>query len=542
MKWLKRIFARRQTPAAERPRYTGLTIGTSDAGELVTYDKALTLSTVWACVRAVVESISSLPWGAFERTELGRDALRTHPAHRLLSVAPNPEMICAVWREYMVKCAMLWGNGYSEIEFDDAQRPIALWPLPPDVVEPVRTELGIVYLVHGQAAAPVPLLARQVFHLRGLGDDLAGYSVIRYGAQSLGLSLAENQQQGSFTRNASRPLGIITPVGEMHKDTQAAIEESFAAQASGKNTGRTIVLPQALDYKPLSLPNTDAQTIESRRWSTLEICRLFKVPPHKVAELQFATFSNITHQSLEFVRDSLMPWIVKLEQEADRRLISPSQRGKVYTRINANGLLRGDFETRTKSYQLLLDRGVFSINDVLELEDRNTLGPEGDAHFVPLNMQTLEQALQPPEPPPPPPAPPGEGDEGDDEGDEGGDLASPPPIPVDRLRPAVRDAVVRIVNRQINAVRARSVAKRRENLGDSFVLFCQQQITPLVPLFELQRGVSMAHLADDLAAYAASVLAEYDEAAGRVGMVATLCERWLGQVDRITDDLMGEVT
>lgn len=466
------IFAARRTKPDTRPSYSTLDIAQSNSGQYVTTDKALKYAVVWACVRVISESISQLPWQVFRKTSTGRLRADLHPADRLLSTSPNDELGAAVWRELMLKDVLLQGNAYSEIARDAAFRPIGLYPIRPDLVEPQRIASGeLYYFVRQPQGNPIPVPAIDMFHLRGMGDELKGYSVIQYGADPIGLGIAETATQGTFIRNDARPLGLLTPVGPVRPEAKAEIEAKWKEMTSGANKYRTIVLPQELKYTPLGISNVDAQTLESRKFSVLEICRLFRVPPHKVAELEFATFSNIVHQSMEFIQDSLGPWIVKAEQEADRKLTGRDP--KLYTKINVNGLLRGDFETRTRSYQMLFDRGVFSINDILELEDRNTIGPDGDKRFVPMNMQLLEKAGEEPEPPAVVPGTPIAPDDSGQTAEDG----KANPIPSDRVRPVVQDAVRRIM--------ARVEDSPRGGVCD----YARTALSPLVPLLDYSLNV-----------------------------------------------------
>jgi HK97 family phage portal protein len=479
------VFAARRTRPDTRPSSTVWDTVQSNSGQYVTTDRALRYAVVWACVRVLCESIAQLPWGVFRKMPAGRVRADLHPADWLLSTSPNEEMGSAVWRELMVKDAVTQGNGYSEIARDAAFRPTGLYPIRPDIVEPQRLASGELYFfVRQPQGDPIPVPAADMFHLRGMGDDLKGYSVIQYGADAIGLGIAEGATQGTFIRNDARPLGLLTPVGPVRPESKQEIEAKWKEMTGGANKFRTVVLPQEMKYTSLGIPNTDAQMLESRKFSVLDVCRLFRVPPHKVAELQFATFSNIVHQSMEFIQDSLGPWIVKMEQEADRKLTGRDR--KLYTKINVNALLRGDFETRTRSYQILFDRGVFSVNDILELEDRNTIGPDGDKRFVPLNMQLLEKAGEEPEPPPPPVVPSEVPTKDQVDPPEDG---KPGPIPADRVRPVVRDAVRRI--------RVRINSGPRGGLYS----FAMTTLEPIVPLlggpFDVERWASWFNNADN---------------------------------------------
>jgi len=293
------------------------------AGQVVTEDTALTVSAFWCCVRVICESISQMPWRVHELTDQGHQVARRHPADRLLNRAPNPEQDPAVWRELMIRWVLTWGNAYCEIERDASMRPVALWPIEPWRVRVLRAG-SLAYEVQNDRG-PVTIAAADMLHFRGLGDSAEGYSVIAYMARSLGLSVAQEDSMASQMQHGSRLSGLLVPRGEgsLPDKKLEQLSKNWAAQFGGSgNHGKVALLGSGLDFHPQTMPNTDAQLLESRQFSVLDICRFCRVPPHKVYELSRATFSNITHQSLEFLIDTCGPWIVKLEQQANRKLIS----------------------------------------------------------------------------------------------------------------------------------------------------------------------------------------------------------------------------
>lgn len=534
--WITKLWNRATDPDIKRPK-TAFWIPKTDSGERVDHDSAMSYSVVWACVRVIAESISQLPWRVMVKTNNGNEHLSSHPADRLLYTSPNDELTPAVWRELVMHDVLTWGNAYQEIERDGSQRPIRLHRIHPSRVEPQKIEVGgqlkMAYVVRNDNNDPTVLWPEQVFHVRGLGDDLTGWSVIQAAANAIGLGKAQDKSMASLISNESRPAGLITPHGNLPRNAADRIQEEWEATFGGAgNRGRTAVLSHHMDYKPLALPNTDAQLLESRRFSVVEICRFFRVPPHKVFDLERATFSNIEHQAIEFVQDTLVPWIVKLEQEANRKLIGMEYRGRAFTKININALLRGDFESRAKGYQMLFDRGVYSVNDILELEDRNTIGTDGDLRFVPLNFQTLEQAAEPPEPPAPPEPPqmPNE-DEDEDEGSEPQDNVA------DAYRPLLADCVDRITTREINALSKVSVDRADRLFDGGHQSYIVRQLGPHMatlgrysPLFD---PVSWA--ADRCEKLRAEVKAHL--AAG--GDRSELISAWVDRVDSTTEQILG---
>lgn len=420
MRWIERIvnmMTRRTTPAQRRGA-AWYTYGRG-AGQTVTEQTAYTLSAWWCCVRVVSETIAQMPWRVHEETDAGHQLAEGHPADRLLNRQPNAEMDAAVWRELMVRWCMTWGNAYCEIVRDASYRPVALWPIEPWRVSPIRTPQGLGYQIAQPTGEPLVLPAHDVLHFRGLGDELEGWSVIRYAARCLGLGVAQETSMASQMEHGSRLSGLLVPPGggSLPGPKAETILKEWQAQSAGAdNHGKVILMSQGLEFQQLSMPNSDAQLLESRQLSVIDICRFCRVPPHMAYDLARATFSNITHQSLEFQIHTMGPWVVKLEQQANRKLVS---RGRYYTKINQAALLRSDPQTRVAFYKGLRDLGAISPNEIRALEDMNGLGPDGDKYLVPLAMTTLDQAGQSDaqEPPAPPmdqaPEPPAENGDGE---------------------------------------------------------------------------------------------------------------------------------
>lgn len=438
--------ARRTEPPQETVRY--LWMPRTDSGVSVTHDNALKMSAVWACVRVIAETVSQLRWSVFQqRTDRGRDELRTHPAFRLIEFSPNSEMTPFTWRETMLGHVLTYGNAFSEIERDNASRPIGLWPLAPDRVEVLRdANLDLFYRYHQPFGEAVDLSPRDVFHLRGLGfDGCSGYSVIQMAAQAIGLGKVQEQAGASFWKNGARPGGILTPAGNLTSESRDSITRQWQEQyGGGQNFNRVALLSHDLKYQPIGIPAEDAQFIDSRKFSVEEIARWYRVPPHKIASLDRATFANIEHQSIEFVVDTIVPWAVRFEQEIDAKLIrSPAKR--VFSKVLVKSLLRGDSAARATFYREMRDLGVMSINDIALEEDMNPV-EGGDLRLVPMNMMTIEQAAKPPEPAPAAPVTESDDDEPDGSESDSGRFAA-------TFRPLVHAAMGRIITRELNAIR-----------------------------------------------------------------------------------------
>jgi len=397
MNILQRIRnAMRRQPEVER-----VYVARRQAGVLVTEDSALTFSAVWACVSVISRTVAALPWHVYEKAEAGRTQLNG-TVDWLLNNRPNPEMTAFSFREVLVSHALLWGNGYAEISFDMANRPAALWPLLPDRVDVKRNdETGALeYHVRGGDGTIEILPPGRVLHVHGLGfDGLRGYSVIHMAAKSIGIGLAQDVFGQAFFQNGT-VMGAVLEVGASMSPTQIQqMEDSMNARHQGPSAAFKVkVAPTGTKVHNPTMPMTDAQFLESRKFSVTEVCRWYAVPPHKVADLERSTNNNIEHQGIEFVTDAIVPWAVRLEQEANVKLFSERAQGRVYTKFTVNALMRGDAKSRAEFYRLMTQMGAMTINEVRAMEDMNSIGPDGDALLVQLNQTTLERLVEgPPE-------------------------------------------------------------------------------------------------------------------------------------------------
>jgi len=369
--------------------------GMPPAGVPVDETSALKFGTVWACLKVISESVMILPWGVYESSGDDRTAAPEHPVDQLLRRAPNPEMPAYSFKSTVTAHGLLQGNGYAEIERARNGTPRAMWLLDPKRTVGKRDSQNQFYYEHtGADGRAVKIPADDMFHLRGPSyDGLIGMSTIAFARDAISGALAAERFGATFFGNGAVPGGIIQHAAESKltrytADTLENFYKSWAErlQGSGKNS-RVMYLDPGLTYKQMSIEPDDAQFIETRKHSVTDICRWFRVPPHKVMDLEKATFSNIEQQSKEFVEDAIIPWVKRFEEEANLKLLD----GNYYSKFSVQALLRGDSAARGVWYQTQLDRGVFTINDVLRFEDMNGIGPAGDVRMVPMNMTTLEQ-------------------------------------------------------------------------------------------------------------------------------------------------------
>lgn len=364
-------------------------------GVVVTHEKALELATCFGCCRAISEDIAKLPWNVYAVNNNQRERLDGSRLHLLLDTRPNPNMTAFTFRETLMMWALTWGNGYAEIERDMIGRPIALWPIAPDRVQPRRDTNGTVYYeINNQHQGQTILEQRDMFHVHGIGwDGLEGYSTIALAAQTLGFALAaEEHGSNFFGNNTTIGLALKTDMA-LGDQAYQRLKEELEGKTGSANAFQGMILEQGLDFAYPNMNMVDAQYVETRRATVEEICRWFRVPPHKVAELSRAHFANVENLNIDYATDTLMPWARRLEEEADWKLITSRARPE-YTKIALGEMMRGDSESRAKWYREMSQIGVFSINEIRAMEDMDPIGPEGDEHFLQIQYTTLKNIVE----------------------------------------------------------------------------------------------------------------------------------------------------
>jgi HK97 family phage portal protein len=387
--------------------------GPTSTGVSVTPESAFNSSAFWSAVSIIAADVASLPLELFKRSKDGStSAFTDSKTYELVHDNPNPEMTSMVWRETLQAHALTWGGGYSEIERNGGGQPIALWPLTPDRVVPFRNAGRVQYRVANTNQPDTILEAYDILHVPGLGfNGLIGYSVLEKARESISMGLAMQRFGGSFFGNGSTFGGILSHPGKLTKEVKQGIRESIDAVHTGVDRAhKFVILGDGMTFAKLGIPPNDAQFLESRRFEIEEIARWFHMPQHKLNGLDHATFSNIEHLDLEYFKSCLRGWLVRWEQELNRKLVPSLERKTQYFKHNVEGFLRGDSAARADYQVKMFGIGGLSINQICELNDQNGIGPDGDARFVPANLMPVARALNPPTPPPPPVAqPPADG-------------------------------------------------------------------------------------------------------------------------------------
>ncbi|WP_411161812.1 phage portal protein [Dehalococcoides mccartyi] len=393
------IFSRLWRPhSRDKPRNSvgggwSFLFGGTTSGKAVNERTAMQTSAVYACVRILSESIAGLPLHVYRYTsDGGKERTTMHPLYRMLHDEPNREMTSFVFRETLMAHLLLWGNAYAQIIRDGRGYPVALYPMLPDRMSVDRDSQGELVYAYQSDKGQVKLRKESVLHIPGLGfDGLIGYSPIAMAKNAVGLALATEDYGAAFFANGANPGGVLEHPGVIKPEQADRLRESWATQFGGANAHKVAVLEEGLKFHQMSIPPEQAQFLETRKFQINEIARIFRVPPHMVGDLEKSSFSNIEQQSLEFVKYTLDPWVVRWEQSLQQSLILPSEKSAVFIRFNLDGLMRGDYQSRMQGYSVGIQNGFYSVNDVRGLEDLNLLPDSegGNIHVLNGNMVKL---------------------------------------------------------------------------------------------------------------------------------------------------------
>jgi len=353
---------------------------------------AMQMSAVNACVRILSETVASLPLHLYRRNGNGSpEKVEDHPLAECLYSAVNEEMTSFQFRESMMASVLLWGNAYARIIRNKLGQVTELWFLKPQymVVDRDMRTGEIVYTYTDDTTNEIYIYnPKQIFHLRTTPiDGLRGMSPIEQASSAIGLALAAEQYGAKFFGNGANPGGVLEHPGVVKDPTK--IRESWNSVYQGSvNAHKIAVLEEGMKYKAIGISPNAAQFLKTRKYQVEEICRIFRIPPHMVGDLDRATFSNIEHQSIQFVVHTVRPWLVRWEQAIARCLLNEEERGVYYARFNVDGLLRGDYQSRMEGYGIGRQNGWLSANDIRELEDLPPIPEEqgGNEYFVNSGM------------------------------------------------------------------------------------------------------------------------------------------------------------
>jgi HK97 family phage portal protein len=417
---IREFFAQRLTRYTrypwQNPRQWG---AKTAAGLFITPDRALRSSTVWACHRYLSQTVAQLPvrvmrirndgTGTAERVPASP---RIHATDYCLNWRPNPEIGPFQLKETLIGWALIWGNGYAEIERDLVGNLANLWPIEPWRVRVLRDDGGnLFYRVNNGTFPPVDLPAADVFHIRGFGNGPVGLSVVEYAAQTIGWQQATELFGATFFGEGMSFGGAVTlkrrGSAEGIRRMRTELEEQHKGVA---RSNRWVFLDDEASFQKMSASPNEAQFLESMQFQVEEICRWFGVPPQKVMHLLRMTFNNVEQLSIEVVQDSITPWAMRWEEEGTFKLFG-ANRNNLFLKMDLKGLLRGDFETRQAGLQIMRRNGCLTADQWCDIEDMPRVGAAagGGKYVIEGNMTTLDalgEIQVPNSMPIPPSAPP----------------------------------------------------------------------------------------------------------------------------------------
>lgn len=365
------------------------------SGATVTEQSALNFLAVSSCVFLISDMIGMLPLPLYRRLSRGKERAVDHRLYEILHDQPNAEMDAVTFRSTVQSHLLTWGNGYAEIEWSNGGEVKALWPLRPDRTKVVRHERTreLFYLTRirqNGREEEVPLAADRVMHLSGLGfDGLVGYSPITIARESIGLGLAGEEYAARFFGNNATPSGVLKMPKPLSDEAYKRLQKEFRETHEGlSNAQRWAILEEGLEWQSIGIPQKDAQFLEGRKFQRGEIAGFYRVPPHMIGDVDKATSwgTGIEVQSIGFTTYTLLHWTTRWQQGIRRKLLTASERRSYFAEFIFDGLLRGDTKARYEAYQMGVNNGWLSPNEVRERENLNPR-EGGDDFLTPLNMR-----------------------------------------------------------------------------------------------------------------------------------------------------------
>jgi HK97 family phage portal protein len=360
------------------------------SGASVTPQTAVTQATVFACIRVINDALATVPLKLYRKTGNERREEEDHPLRSLLRDAPNGLQTSVEWRDMLQTHLCLRGNAFTHVRRNFAGEVVGLLPIHPDGLT-VRLLDGRLFY-EGDTLDGRRIVGSQdeVLHVRGFGGDgFFGFSPIRECRETVGLSLTAERYGASLFARGANPGGVLEMPGKLSKEAAARLKDSFdTSYAGASNAGRTLLLEEGIKWSRVGLSADDAQFLETRKFQRNEIAAIFRVPPHMVADLERATFSNIEQQGIDFVRHCIRPWAERWESRLNHVLLTPIERASgLYIRFNLDGLLRGDQKSRFEAYAIGRQWGLYSADDCRELEELRPIPDgKGQIYLTPANM------------------------------------------------------------------------------------------------------------------------------------------------------------
>lgn len=369
--------------------------GVSSSGVSVTPENAMQCSAIWACVRIRARMIGHFPLYVYRKTPKGVEILDQHPLYPMLHESPNALMTSMEWREAMSLNFDIFGNAFAEkIKLDSAGPVVALNLLPSRNMRIKIQDDVLTYEYHEKNGRPRILQPDDVLHWRDVSwDGITGLNKLEQQRNVIGMTIAQQEFQSALYKNGGYPSGVLEHPSKLNAETVSRIRDTWEKTHSGvTNTAKTAILWDGMKYNAVGLTPQTAQLLESRQFQLSEIARMFGVPPHLIADLVRATFSNIEQQGIEFVTYGLAPDCVRFEQRIKKSVLNDPKRDLgVYCKFNVAALMRGDAAARATFYASMVQNGIMTRDECRELEELTRRGGAADELTVQSNMLDLDK-------------------------------------------------------------------------------------------------------------------------------------------------------
>lgn len=353
---------------------------------------AMRMTTVFACNRVIAETLSSISLDVYKRIDNGKEKAVDFSLYHLLKYQPNPSLTSVAWREMIAYDLNTRGNHYSQIIRNGLGEVTALYPLVSDRMTVKVVMGGNKRFIYDMGDKKQVLTSKEILHIIGLPSEsgATGISYIEYNKRAIQLGDTTQEFGINFFDKGANSSGAFSTDGELGDEAYKRLKEDLGANYAGmQNSGKPMLLEGGLKFERISIPNNDAQFLETRKYQKEEIASIFRVPMHMINSLENATFSNIEHQSLEFVKFTILPTVKRIEQALNSFLLNEQQKKEYSIKFNLDTLLRGDFKTRTDGYKTMQMMGNMTINEVRALENMNPI-EGGDEHYVQLNTTNIK--------------------------------------------------------------------------------------------------------------------------------------------------------
>lgn len=366
-------------------------VSTTSSGIAVNTDSAMRVGAVYACVLVLSQSVAQLPCHLYKTKGDTKQRDAENPLYQLIHDQPNEWMTSYDFKQLAMVHLLLRGNSiWLKTVVNGTVKELI--PVHPDLLEDIVQDENyrIIYKIKRpktQKTDEIP--ASRLLHLRGLSmNGFTGLNPIAYAREMIGLSIATEKHGATLFSNGTKLGGILKHPNKISPAAAQRLEESFSEKYGGvANAHKTVLLEEGMEWTAITMTAEDSQFLESRKYQRSEIAGFYRVPSHMINDLEKATFSNVEHLDLAFVKHSLTPWLVNIEQTLKKDLMTTAEKKKLYFKFNVEGLLRGDIKSRNEAHQKAVDGGWLSPNEIREMEDRNPY-PGGDEYRKPLNMGT----------------------------------------------------------------------------------------------------------------------------------------------------------